>query len=101
MSGLPARIDDTIDIVGFGLGHRNVLTPQYRTLVIIQLVKAPPELELGWLVQAMGGPEQLAAKQLLDAALVIATDPNARLTKIIKNEAIAGEYLITHTAIIG
>lgn len=73
--------------------------PRLRTMVLIQVSRTPGgELTLDWLLSVLPSP---AAAQLEEAVLVIATDPNARLLKVLKNESDVDEYLEVHTAALG
>lgn len=76
------------------------LAPRYRSMLVISLNRpVPAEIDEAWLLSVLpaGGPRE----QVEAAALVVVTDPQARLAKVAKNIADPGEYLEMHTAAIG
>lgn len=73
---------------------------RYRGMLVISLNRMiDAELTEEWLMAVLpaGGPRE----QVENAALVVVTDPNARLAKVVKNVADEGEYLEMHTAALG
>lgn len=70
-----------------------------RALVVIAINSdLAIEVTYEWLLKRLQGD---ARRQIEYAALVIVTDTDARLAQVLKNEAVAGEFLTMHTASIG
>lgn len=110
-SNLPAhRTDDSL-IPGMGYEVGDVFDfddnlpaqPQLRGMLVIQLgsrgmAQIDVEITVDWLMAVLPvGPRE----QVEQCALVIVTDPNARVSKVVKNEVEPDEYLEMHTAALG
>lgn len=106
---VPANIDEIIGSDGQPVnGWQDLLPaermlperPSYRLMLVIAMGRQlPVEVTEAWLLSVLpeGGPRE----QVEQAALVVVTDPDARLALVVKNEADAGEYLEMHTAAFG
>lgn len=95
-------MSDLIPFPGDDLEHapgQELDEPARPSMVIISLNREiDVDLSMAWLMDTLPGAP---AKQLQDASLVLVTDPNARLAKVLKDETKAGEYLEMHTGAIG